>query len=74
MTIFAANKQPSSFSAREDFDLKAVCAVIDNCSTATVLNGEDLFASNFCRVAGIGIVTVGGEDYYSTCIGTAELS
>ena len=74
VTTFATNKQPSSFSSREDFNLKAVYVVIYNCSTAIVLNNKDLFTSNFYRVIGIGIVIVGGGDYHLTYIGNAELS
>ena len=47
--------------------------MIDYCATTTVLNGKDLFTSNFRRVAGIGITTVSGEDYYPTHIDTVEL-
>ena len=39
---FRWNKQLSSFSALENFNLKAVYVVTDNCATVTVLNDEDI--------------------------------
>ena len=73
-TIFATNHHPSKFFDRQDFNLGAICAVIDNCATATVLNNLSLFDGPLEKVSNVGIVTVGGDDHHPTHKGTAKIS
>ena len=73
-TIFTTTKSALAFTKREDFNLKAIHAVIDNYATATVLNTKDLFVGALCPVSSIRIVTVEGEDFSPTHIGIAFLS
>ena len=73
-TIYATTKDSSVFTARTDFGLGTIFAVIDNCATATVINDKALFPYGLQKATGISIVTVSGDNYRLTYIGTAAIS
>ena len=72
--IFATNHYLSTLFDRHDFNLGAIYAVVDNCTSVIVLNNLSLFIGLLEKVLNAGIVTVREDDHFPTHKGTTKLS
>ena len=72
--IFAINHYPSKFFNRHDFNLEAICTMIDNCATVTVLNNLSLFEGPLEKVTNTGIITIRRDDHHPIHKGIAKIS
>jgi len=64
-------KEAREFENRNDLELGAITAVVDNCAMMTVLNNKSLFIGDLELILAYRIVTVSGTNYKSTYVGTA---
>jgi len=61
-TIFTALKNLLEFINRNNFDLNILMAVVDNCTTAIVLNDKSLFIGELKKTNTYDIVIVGSSN------------
>ena len=73
-TIFVTAKNLTIFAGQHTFDHGTVNAVIDNCSTVTVLNDKSFFLHGLSQTNSVGLVTVGGDNHKPTHIGTVTMA
>ena len=72
-TMFANAKDRAVFQDRHDFEFDEITAVIDSCTTATVLNNKHTFSGKLKDTSDFGIITLGRMDHKPTHVGTVKI-